>query len=109
MNLKDLLESLKDTVAMLEDFLEKNHSENAKEHDCLVAGIAHVPYEVNGKTEKEDMKCVGKFCYIEQKQKKANTPYFKGVLFDMNNNEQGSCTWNENEFYSFVDTYTKLF
>lgn len=88
----------------------KNWREDAKEHGCLAGGIAQILYDdENGKVKKEKFKFVGKFWHIADGGRTENDPYFKGVLFDMFNNEQGSFTWTKKEFYSYVDAWSELF
>lgn len=89
---------------------QKTWREDAKEKGCLVGGIANIPYEdEKGKTKLEKVKFVGKFWHIAEEGRTENDPYFKGVLFDMFNNEQGTVTWTKKEFCSYADTWTELF
>lgn len=88
---------------------KKNWREDAKEYGCLAGGIAQIPYDENGKVKKGKFKFVGKFWHIAEGGRTENDPYFKGVLFDMFNNEQGAFTWTKKEFHSYVDAWSELF
>ena len=89
---------------------KKNWREDAKEHGCLVGGIADVDYtDEDGKTKSEKMKFVGKFWHIAEEGRTESDPYFKGVVFDMFNNSQGDVTWTKAEFLHYADTWTELF
>lgn len=88
---------------------KKNLREESRENGCLIGGIANIIYELDGKTKTEKVKFVGKFWHIEQLDRTENDPYFKGVIFDMYNNEQGSVSWTKKEFYEFCKTFSELF
>lgn len=87
----------------------KNWREDCKEKGCLVGGMAIITYELDGKMKTEKVKFVGKFWHIAELDRTENDPYFKGVLFDMFNNEQGPFTWTKKEFHSYVDAWSELF
>lgn len=87
----------------------KTWREDCREHGCLIGGMGAVEYELDGKLKREKIKFVGKFWHIEQLDRTENDPYFKGVVFDMFNNELGSVVWNEKEFHQNCDTFTELF
>jgi hypothetical protein len=88
---------------------KKNWREESREHGCLIGGVAKVSYELDGKMETDKVKFVGKFWHIEELDRTENDPYFKGVIFDMYNNEQGSVSWTKEEFHKFCETFTELF
>lgn len=88
---------------------KKNWREECREKGCLVGGMAMITYELDGKQKAEKVKFVGKFWHIDQLDRTENDPYFKGVIFDMYNNEQGSVSWTEKEFHTYCKCFTELF
>lgn len=75
----------------------------------MVGGLANISYELDGKKKNEKVKFVGKFWHIDQLDRTENDPYFRGVIFDMYNNEQGSVSWTKKEFYEFCKFFIELF
>lgn len=88
---------------------KKTWREECKEKGCLIGGMAEIEYELDGKMKKEKVKFVGKFWHIEELDRTENDPYFKGVIFDLSNNEQGSVEWTEKEFHKNCKAFTELF
>lgn len=88
---------------------KKDWREESREHGSLVGGLANISYELDGKTKKEKVKFVGKFFHIEELDRNEDDPYFKGVIFDLYNNEQGSVEWSKEAFYKFCIFHTELF
>lgn len=87
----------------------KTWREESREYGLLIGGLANISYELDGKMKTEKVKFVGKFWHIDRLDRIENDPYFKGVIFDMYNNEQGSVSWTEKEFYKFCKSFTELF
>ena len=84
----------------------KRKNEN---NGCLIAGIAKIEYKnEKGNIKYEKMKFVGKAVNWDSVNIADNDLYFKGVLFDMNNNLQGEFEWNKKEFYKQVTTFTDV-
>lgn len=88
---------------------KKGWREESREYGSLVGGLANIAYELNGKTKTEKVKFVGKFFHIDQLDRTEDDPYFKGVIFDLYNNEQGSVEWSKEEFYKYCIFHTELF
>ena len=88
---------------------KKSWREEYREYGCLIGGLGNITYELDGKMKTKKIKFVGKFWHIEELDRTENDPYFKGVVFDMFNNEQGSVTWTKKEFYENCKTFTELF
>lgn len=87
----------------------KDWREECREKGLLVGGLANISYELDGKKKNEKVKFVGKFWHIDQLDRTENDPYFRGVIFDMYNNEQGSVSWTKKEFYEFCKFFIELF
>lgn len=88
---------------------KKTWREDFREGGSLVGGFAKLTYELDGKVKKEKVKFVGKFWHIKELDRNENDPYFKGVIFDLYNNEMGSVEWTEKEFYSNCISFSDLF
>jgi hypothetical protein len=88
---------------------KKSWREDCKENGCLVGGMATITYELDGKQKAEKVKFVGKFWHIDQLDRTDEDPYFKGVVFDMYNNHQGSVVWNKKEFLTNCKFFEELF
>lgn len=87
---------------------KKTWREECRENGCLIGGLGKITYELDGKMKTEKVKFVGKFWHIEELDRTENDPYFKGVIFDMYNNEQGSVSWTKKEFLAICETFTEL-
>ena len=88
---------------------KKTWREDFREGGLLVGGVAKLTYELDGKVKTEKVKFVGKFWHITELDRNENDPYFKGVIFDLYNNEMGSVEWTKKEFHSNCISFSDLF